>query len=524
MLSREVLKWLSHNKFFRGVPESQLRQLDADLFQEKTFQTGERIISQGVVIDEMYLLISGKMQITKLLPEGSEVELAERLAGDFIGEISLLDEMETTANVICIVSSKVLAIKEDALLKIFNQIPRVSKNIFKEISFRLRESNEKIATMLDQQEVITDDSFEWLVPYMVKEEFKKGETIFQKGDNAEKMYYIKEGKLRLHEIDTVVGAGNVIGEMGLFSPFKERTATAICEEDLEIYALGKDETIKLFYRNPYLALKLVNISTERFINNYTKSIAAKKKIEAELNIAREIQISALPSVFPPFPHRKDIEIFASMKPAKEVGGDLYDFFFIDENKFCFLIGDVSGKGVPAALFMMIVKTLLKTEAKRGASAPEVLKQVNEIICPDNNACMFVTVLCAILDTETGELELGNAGHNPPLIYRDGEKFEYYHIPKSLVLGPINGIEFTSATLKLNPNDIVFLYTDGVTEALNPDEKLYSEKRLETALNHLTGKNVTEIINGVREDIKRFVENAPQSDDITMVALEYKGIL
>ncbi len=376
---------------------------------------------------------------------------------------------------------------------------------------------------VDPMETSSNDSFEWLIPYMVKESFVKGETVFQKGDNAEKMFYINKGKFRLVELNNMlIGPGNVIGEMGLFSPFKVRTATAICEEDLEIYALGKEETIRLFDQYPHQALKLVNVSTERLINNYTRSIEAQKKMEAEMSIGREIQTASLPSVFPPFPDREEFDIFALMEPAREVGGDLYDFFFVDENKLCFLIGDVSGKGVPAALFMMTVKTLLKSEAKRGVSALEILGRANETVAPDNDACMFVTVLCAILDTETGEMEMGNAGHNPPLIGRANGNFEYYNLPKSLVLGPIEGTQFSSVRLQLNPHDIVFLYTDGITEAFNPDQELYSEKRLKTVLNNLIGNDVTGIVQGAKDDIRQFVQNAPQSDDITMLALEYRG--
>lgn len=259
-----------------------------------------------------------------------------------------------------------------------------------------------------------------------------------------------------------------------------------------------------------------------YIKNLKETTAAKERIEADLRIAHDIQAGALPSVFPPFPNRVEFDIFASMEPAKEVGGDMYDFFFINDKKLFFLVGDVSGKGVPAALFMMITKTLLKSEAMRDIDPIEILSQANDIIYPDNDTCMFVTIFCAILDTETGELRYGNAGHNPPLVYRNGEDYEYLDVKKSFVFGPMPNTTFTAGELTLEPNDVIFVYSDGVTEALNPQEELYSEPRLQEALSQLRDKDVEETIKGVRKDIADFAQNAPQSDDITMLALKYKG--
>jgi len=261
---------------------------------------------------------------------------------------------------------------------------------------------------------------------------------------------------------------------------------------------------------------------KQYIKDLQETTAAKERIEADLRIAHDIQVGVLPGVFPPFPDRKEFDIFASMEPAKEVGGDLYDFYFINEKKLFFIIGDVSGKGVPAALFMMITKALLKSEAMRDLSPPEILYRANNIICPDNDTSMFVTIFCAILDTETGELEFGNAGHNPPLIYRGGQGYEYIDMKGSLVLGPFPDIEFTGGKLKLNPGDIIFLYTDGVTEAINPQDDLFSDERLQESLSNLQGKGVTETLQGVREEVQKFVQGAPQSDDITMLAVKFNG--
>jgi sigma-B regulation protein RsbU (phosphoserine phosphatase) len=248
----------------------------------------------------------------------------------------------------------------------------------------------------------------------------------------------------------------------------------------------------------------------------------KKKIESELNVATEIQASMLPRIFPPFPDRKEFNIFASMEPAKEVGGDLYDFFLIGEGKLCFLIGDVSGKGVPASLFMAIVRTLLKTEALRGHTPDEILYRVNNILYPDNDASMFVTIFCVILDLNTGEMQFANGGHNPPLLCSNGGGIDFMQLPKSFVVGPMPDTEYKSQQMTLEPDDVIFLYTDGVTEAMNPRKELFSEERLKQCLSRLKGKNVQEIIDGVRTEIKDFAQGASQSDDITMLALRFNG--
>jgi len=262
------------------------------------------------------------------------------------------------------------------------------------------------------------------------------------------------------------------------------------------------------------------------LKTYTKNLkettAAKERIESELKIAAEIQVSMLPRIFPPFPKRKEFDIFATMDPAKEVGGDFYDFFFIGENKLCFFIGDVSGKGVPAALFMVISRTLLKTEALRGFPPDEILFRVNNILCPDNDACMFVTIFCGILNIETGELQFANAGHNPPLVCTNDHGFDFIQMPRGFVVGTMEDTKFESKKLILKPNDVFFTYTDGVTEAMNLESKLFSGERLKESLSDLEGKDITNIIHEIRARIKTFAQEMPQSDDITMLALKYNG--
>ncbi|MCX5785528.1 MAG: SpoIIE family protein phosphatase [Elusimicrobia bacterium] len=270
------------------------------------------------------------------------------------------------------------------------------------------------------------------------------------------------------------------------------------------------------------AFRYMKTSLKKYISDLKETTAAKERIESELNIAREIQSSMLPHIFPPFPHKKEFELFAVMVPAKEVGGDFFDFFLTAENKLFFLIGDVSGKGVPAALFMMITKTLMKNEALQHLAPHEVLCKVNKIIALDNDSAMFATIFCGVLDTETGEVEFANAGHNPPVLCRKSLPNEFLKMDHGFVLGPMPDSQFTVQKTRLDPGDTLFMYTDGVTEAMNPQKQLFSEKRLQQVLTGLQDRDVTALINALRAEIKLYAGNEPQSDDITMLALKFRG--
>lgn len=262
-------------------------------------------------------------------------------------------------------------------------------------------------------------------------------------------------------------------------------------------------------------------SLKKYIRELTETTAAKERIQSELRVATDIQLSLLPRIFPAFPDRAEFDIFASMDPAKEVGGDFYDFFFIDADHLCFLIADVADKGVPAALYMMVAKTLLKTEAQRLGAPDKILRDVNNILAADNENCMFVTVFCAILDTRSGEVRYSNAGHNPPLL--TGTAGFAYMTPKvGFVLGPIPDSPYECEEIILRPGDTLFLYTDGVTEAKNPEAELYGETRLLSALQQSPVDNLPEMIHFVRAEVQQHADGAPQSDDVTMLAIRYRG--
>ncbi|TYQ13276.1 UNVERIFIED_CONTAM: sigma-B regulation protein RsbU (phosphoserine phosphatase) [Acetivibrio alkalicellulosi] len=259
-----------------------------------------------------------------------------------------------------------------------------------------------------------------------------------------------------------------------------------------------------------------------YINNLKETTAQKERIESELKIAHSIQNSMLPRIFPPFPERNEIDIYASMEPAKEVGGDFYDFFFIDEKRLCFIMADVSGKGVPAALFMVISKTLLKNQALLGLPPEEILTTVNNMLCEDNDECMFVTAFLAVLEVDTGKMTYSNAGHNPPLLYKEDGGFDWVKSKKGFVLAGMENMKFQGSEITLNKGDKVFLYTDGVTEAMNGEGKLFSDERLKTTLNKLKNLEGKDIIIGVRDDIREHVKEAEQSDDITMMSIKFNG--
>lgn len=255
------------------------------------------------------------------------------------------------------------------------------------------------------------------------------------------------------------------------------------------------------------------------VRELKETTAAKERIESELKIARDIQMSMVPKIFPPFPHRPEFDLYATLVPAREVGGDFYDFFFIDENHLCFAIADVSGKGVPASLFMAVTRTLFRTTAGKVSGPDQILTLLNREMCRDNDSCMFVTVFCAVLDIRTGEVEYSNGGHNLPyFVNHDGIKA--LENTGGMALGLMEDVTYRSAKILLRAGDGLFLYTDGVTEAMDEGGNLFSERRLEDFLHHANGSSVTEIIRGAVDQVRSHAAGAPQSDDITALALKY----
>ena len=241
-----------------------------------------------------------------------------------------------------------------------------------------------------------------------------------------------------------------------------------------------------------------------------------------MDVATHIQASMLPCIFPAFPDRKEIDIYATMDPAKEVGGDFYDFFMVDDRHLAIVVADVSGKGVPAALFMVIGKTLIKDHTVPGSDLGEVFAAVNKLLCETNSEGLFITAFEGVLDLVTGEFNYVNAGHELPYICKAGENFEPYQVNPGFVLAGLEDMFYQAGTLTLDVGDKIFQYSDGIPDAINVKEELYGAERLHNILNKVKDGTPSEILPAVKEDIDKFVGEADQFDDITMLCLEYKA--
>ena len=256
-----------------------------------------------------------------------------------------------------------------------------------------------------------------------------------------------------------------------------------------------------------------------YIRNLKETTAEKERFESELRVAHEIQMSFLKKIFPPFPERGDFSLYATLEPAREVGGDLYDFGLLDKDRLVFYVGDVSDKGVPASLVMAMTMTLMKRASQQpGITPAQILHEVNAALAEDNENAMFVTLFIGIFDARSGELSFSNAGHNPPLILGVDGSCRYLTLPDGLVLGVMPEAKYADDSVHLEPGDMIVTYTDGVTEAMNPARSLYSEERLQQTLATLSGRDVQETVVGILDSVKAHAAGAPPSDDITVLAL------
>ena len=248
--------------------------------------------------------------------------------------------------------------------------------------------------------------------------------------------------------------------------------------------------------------------------------AARDRMKHELSVGREIQMSMIPLIFPAFPERDEFSIFATLEPAREVGGDFYDFFFINDDQICICIGDVSGKGVPSALFMAVAKTLIKSRAADNLSTASILTRVNDELSADNKECMFVTLFIAIIDVKTGVAVYTNAGHNAPYLRRrDGSlrRLDALHGP---VAGAVDGIVYGEDTIRLEQSDMLFLYTDGVTEAMDGEGAWFSEERLVNLLQTTELDHAEMAVNAIVSAVKKFEDGAEQTDDVTILLFRF----
>lgn len=259
-----------------------------------------------------------------------------------------------------------------------------------------------------------------------------------------------------------------------------------------------------------------------YIVNLKETTSAKEKIESELRIAKEIQMGMIPHIFPPFPDMTEIDLFASLESAKEVGGDLYDFFIVDKDRLCFAIGDVSGKGIPASLFMAVTRTLLRSVADKNKSTAEIVSSINKTLAFNNESNMFVTFFLGILNVNTGELKYCNAGHNPPVLIKNKQDADYFKITKAIPVGLFEDFAYVEESFFIEANDQIFLYTDGLTEAEDVNNKLFGDDELLEVLRKNADATPQLLIKETIKEVSRHVNGHIQSDDLTMMSIIYNG--
>ena len=299
------------------------------------------------------------------------------------------------------------------------------------------------------------------------------------------------------------------------SPRSELRRAEIAKLEAIVQKKGRDELIAEIQKK--------NVELQDSLDNLRRTRSAKERMESELNIGREIQMSMLPVTFPAFPHRSDFDVHATLHPAREVGGDFYDLFLIDDNHFCFCVGDVSGKGVPAALFMAVTKTLIKSRAANEVSPASILSHVNTELAHRNDSCMFVTVFLGILDLGSGELIYSNAGHNPPYLKRSSGELVRVDQRHGPIIGAAEGLAYREDRISVGGGDLLFLYTDGVTEAMDASQQLYSEDRLRELLSSQSFSSVEEAVRVGTDDVWAFQGEAEQADDVTILSVSFAGM-
>ncbi len=360
-----------------------------------------------------------------------------------------------------------------------------------------------------------------------------GAVLLEPGQSNNGIHLLVSGRLRIHfdhkdSADFIpIEEGGCFGELSIIDG---RPVSAFVVADAPSRVLVVPDGIFWGRLIPFpgVARNLLNVLSERMRANGEMLLARMKDrlelehLQKELSIAHTIQLSMLPPGDRLFPDRTEVRAHAIMEPAKDVGGDFYDAFFATPDRLFVAIGDVSGKGVPAALFMAKTMTLMRMEAVRRRSPSAILEAVNRALCEGNDSGMFVTLFCGILEIESGLFSFANAGHNPPLLLGSDGQCRFLTVKKGLVAGIMEGSRYPQVNLLMLPGESVLLYTDGVTEALNPREDLYTEERLVENAGKCRIDSPRELVESIRASIADFVKTAPQADDITMFALAYVG--
>lgn len=367
------------------------------------------------------------------------------------------------------------------------------------------------------------ESTRLLLEAMQEVVFEEGQDIVTYGAEPEDgMYIITEGHTDVlndqGECVNKLGKGDFIGELGLIND-DTRGATVRATDRVVCANISKSLFFEVANRNK----KIYGMFMNMLYRKTEKLVAEQERIKSELAIATKIQVGCLENDFSSFNELKDVYVTADMRPAKEVGGDFYDVFMIDDTHLCFAIADVSGKGVPAALFMSMAKIHIKNYASLGLPLDEVAFRVNNQLCYKNEEGMFVTAFICVLDLDTNEMKFINAGHNPPFLMKNGEEFVMLKPKANLVFGMMEEVPYQEQSLMLEKGDVIYLYTDGVTEALNADEELFGEERLAKALNAYRDEmdEADAFMKHIYEEVDAFANGVSQADDITMVCLSRK---
>lgn len=362
-----------------------------------------------------------------------------------------------------------------------------------------------------------------LLEAMTEITIPSGQDVVTFGEPSDDgMYIILEGTTDVLANDgkliNTLGVGDFIGELGLIND-DTRGATVRASGQVRCANISKALFDEIAMKNRKIYGSFMNM----LYTKTTKLVTEQERIKSELEIATRIQAGCLEDDFTTVNQLPNVNLTARMRPAKEVGGDFYDVFMIDDSHLCFLIADVSGKGVPAALFMSMAKIHIKNYAALGLPLAEVVSRANDNLCYKNEEGMFVTAFICVLDVETGDVNFVNAGHNLPFLSQGDGEFCMLQAKANLVLGLMDGIPYREQHLQLNPGDCIYLYTDGVTEALNPEQKLLGDDYLKDMLNRhrKDSANVEEFVQAMYQEVDDFADGETQADDITMVYLSRK---
>jgi sigma-B regulation protein RsbU (phosphoserine phosphatase) len=393
------------------------------------------------------------------------------------------------------------------------------------------------ATEISQYNLFNEIPYQLLEPVLAEcsvRQLQKDDILISPGQENHNLYLLISGQLQVYldkvdsHISFPIARGECIGEMSLIEG-RLTSAFVIAEEESSLIVVPEDIFWNKFIHLPNATRNLLRVLTNRtrkdneVIRQSLEQQLRHEHLQKELKAAGNIQANILPQEIPLLPNHPQIDLCAMMEPAIEVGGDFYDAFALDKNTICIAVGDVSGKGMPAALFMMRVITLLRMSLSKDTSFESVLPTVNRMLCVNNDECMFVTMFVGLFDVTSGTLTYTNAGHNPPLFSSNGGPFELMDVPKGILLGVNEEARYGVAKRILQPGDTLVLYTDGVTEAENPQHEFYSLARLCNTLQTVsTDDDITMVIKVLSDSVSHFSKGMPQSDDITILALRYRG--